>query len=338
MVGTRDIRSFFGGAASGGPAAKKQRTMTTRAEDKENAAAAQNTADEKDADAEPKDTVAAPSAVAQDVEPAAEAAGPLEHKLKNLQHNARFLMHESWYSQLESEFARPYFKSLVTFLSGEEAKYVVSTYDLPEDKFHGLTDLLLDRKKTIYPTPANVFAALRDCAFDSLKVVIIGQDPYHGPNQAHGLSFSVLPGVQTPPSLVNIYKEAMSDVKLQKPNHGCLSAWSQQGVLMLNAVLTVRRGEPNSHKNQGWEKLTDAIIDRVNKNTSNVVFLLWGRPAQLKGARIDKTKHLVITSSHPSPLGATKTNEPFIGSKCFSKTNAYLQKNGKDPIDWHALN
>lgn len=240
--------------------------------------------------------------------------GPLEHKLSNLQHNARFLMDESWYAHLKQEFPRPYFRSLVGFLASEEAK-----------------------KKTIYPAPENVFATLRDCPFSSLKVVILGQDPYHGPHQAHGLSFSVMAGVATPPSLANIYKEAISDVKIKKPSHGCLTGWSKQGVLMLNAVLTVRRGEPNSHKNKGWEKFTDAVIERINNKTSNVVFLLWGRPAQLKGVLINKSKHLVLTSSHPSPLGATKTNEPFIGSKCFSKANEYLKKHGKDPIDWNDL-
>lgn len=189
-------------------------------------------------------------------------------------------------------------------------------------------------KKTIYPPPQDVFSALRDCAFSSLKVVILGQDPYHGPNQAHGLSFSVRHGVPPPPSLKNIYKEAIADVKIGRPSHGCLSCWSQQGVLLLNTVLTVRKGEPNSHKKQGWEALTDAIIQRINAHAEHVVFLLWGKPAQEKGALVNRTKHLVITSSHPSPLGATKTSEPFIGSKCFSRANAYLVKHGKDPIDW----
>lgn len=192
-------------------------------------------------------------------------------------------------------------------------------------------------KKIIYPPPQDVFSSLRDCSFSSLKVVILGQDPYHGPNQAHGLSFSVRHGILPPPSLKNIFKEAMSDVKISKPDHGCLSSWSQQGVLLLNTVLTVRKGEPNSHKKQGWENLTDAIIQRINSNASNVVFLLWGKPAQEKGAIINTKNHLVIKSSHPSPLGATKTNAPFIGSKCFSKANAYLVSHGKDPINWNVL-
>ncbi|ETN12221.1 uracil-DNA glycosylase [Phytophthora nicotianae INRA-310] len=223
----------------------------------------------------------------------------------------RSLMHQSWFDLLQKEFARGSFQTLTRFLEGEEG-----------------------RKKTIYPPPADVFAALRDCAFSDLKVVILGQDPYHGPQQAHGLSFSVRHGVPPPPSLKNIFKEAMNDMGIDRPTHGCLSCWSRQGVLLLNTVLTVRRGEPNSHKKRGWEQLTDAIISKVNKDASNVVFLLWGKPAQEKGALIDSKRHLVVRSSHPSPLGATKTNAPFLGSKCFSRANSYLKEHGKEPIDW----
>lgn len=140
------------------------------------------------------------------------------------------------------------------------------------------------RKQKIYPPPQDVFTALRDCAFSDLKVVIIGQDPYHGPNQAHGLSFSVRRGVPTPPSLRNIYKEAMTDVGITRPTHGCLSSWSEQGVLLLNSVLTVRHSEANSHKKQGWEQFTDAIIRKINSNASHVVFLLWGKPAQVRSS------------------------------------------------------
>lgn len=317
MAQNQDIRAFFGA-----PAAKKRRTSTstsavTAVVDQENAGSASlnTTADATNAPGDSTKHEPVASTESTGSEPTRDVVdGPLEHQLKNLQHNARFLMHASWFQQLESEFSRPYFRSLVAFLTAEEAK-----------------------KKTIYPAPENVFGTLRDCPFTSLKVVILGQDPYHGPNQAHGLSFSVLSGIAPPPSLGNIYKEAISDVKITRPHHGCLTGWSKQGVLMLNTVLTVRRGEPNSHKNQGWEKLTDAIIARIDKNASNVVFLLWGKPAQVKGTLINKSKHLVLTSSHPSPLGATKTNEPFIGSKCFSKTNAYLKQHNKDPIDWNAL-
>lgn len=185
------------------------------------------------------------------------ASAPLVFKYSNLLLTLEKMMHPSWYSVLKAEFSRAYFKNLAAFLKREESK------------------------KTIYPPPQDVFAALRDCAFSDLKVVIIGQDPYHGPEQAHGLSFSVRRGVMPPPSLKNIYKEAMADVAIDRPSHGCLSCWSQQGVLLLNTVLTVRRGEPNSHKKQGWEQFTDAIIRIINRDASNVVFLLWGKPAQV---------------------------------------------------------
>ncbi|TMW67285.1 hypothetical protein Poli38472_012401 [Pythium oligandrum] len=329
MGQTRDIRSFFGGAAA--PPSKRRRTDATpssdadanAASDKENGSKAGNndeedvtkeSADGKTQESKPSaDDSKAPAAKEGDDDDK-ETEKIVEHKFKNLHENVQVLMHATWYEQLEREFKHPQFKSLVKFLEGEES-----------------------RKRTIYPAPENVFAALRDCAFSSLKVVILGQDPYHGPSQAHGLSFSVLQGVPPPPSLANIFKEAIADVQIKRPGHGCLSCWSKQGVLMLNTVLTVRRGEPNSHKNQGWERITDAIIDRINKNSTNVVFLLWGKPAQTKGALINQSKHLVIKSSHPSPLGATKTKEPFIGSKCFSKANEYLVKHGKDPIDWNVV-
>jgi uracil-DNA glycosylase len=175
----------------------------------------------------------------------------------NLKENLAYLMDPTWYMHLETEFQQPYFQRLISFLQQEEKN-----------------------KKKIFPSPQDVFACLRDSSFDTLKVVILGQDPYHGPDQAHGLCFSVQKGIPPPPSLKNIYKEAMQDVKIKKPSHGCLNSWSQQGVLLLNTVLTVRRGEANSHKNQGWEKLTDAIIRMINIKTENVVFLLWGKPAQ----------------------------------------------------------
>ncbi|KAL7694218.1 putative uracil-DNA glycosylase family 1, uracil-DNA glycosylase-like domain superfamily [Plasmopara halstedii] len=223
----------------------------------------------------------------------------------------RSLMHQSWFDMLQKEFAHGSFKTLTRFLEAEEG-----------------------HKKTIYPPPTDVFAALRDCAFADVKVVILGQDPYHGPQQAHGLSFSVRRGIPPPPSLKNIFKEAMNDVGIVRPSHGCLTCWSRQGVLLLNTVLTVRQGEPNSHKKQGWEHLTDAIISTINKDASNVVFMLWGKPAQEKGVLIDAKRHLVVRSSHPSPLGASKTNAPFLGSKCFSRANTYLVDHGKEPIDW----
>uniref|UniRef100_K3X359 Uracil-DNA glycosylase n=1 Tax=Globisporangium ultimum (strain ATCC 200006 / CBS 805.95 / DAOM BR144) TaxID=431595 RepID=K3X359_GLOUD len=323
MAGSRDIRSFFGGA----PVKKKQKVADTSAateitvsdaaaETQTVVAAATKAADgqqEKSDELTVTTEAAAAVATANDAADGDDVA-PLTHSFQNLRRNVKVLMHPSWYEQLENEFTRPYFVSLTSFLTKEA-----------------------NSKKTIYPPPQDVFSALRDCSFSSLKVVILGQDPYHGPEQAHGLSFSVRRGIPPPPSLKNIYKEAMSDVKISKPTHGCLSSWSQQGVLLLNTVLTVRKGEPNSHKKQGWETLTDAIIQRINNNTSNVVFLLWGKPAQEKGAIINTKKHLVVKSSHPSPLGATKTNAPFIGSKCFSKANEYLIAHGKDPIDWNVL-
>ncbi|KAI9915361.1 hypothetical protein PsorP6_007362 [Peronosclerospora sorghi] len=223
----------------------------------------------------------------------------------------RSMMHASWFDLLHQDLAHGSFQALTRFLAAEES-----------------------RKQTLYPPPADVFAALRDCAFSDLKVVILGQDPYHAPRQAHGLSFSVRPGVPPPPSLKNIFKEARQDVGIPRPSHGCLSSWSQQGVLLLNTVLTVRRGEPHSHKKRGWERFTDAIISKASTNASNVVFLLWGKPAQEKELLIDAKRHLVVRSSHPSPLGATKTNAPFLGSKCFSRANHYLEEHGKEPIDW----
>ncbi|TYZ64535.1 hypothetical protein PybrP1_010403 [[Pythium] brassicae (nom. inval.)] len=313
MAGKGDIRSFFGGGD--GPAKKKQKVAdagakAATASATTTTAASDDTADNSTSDKEA--TTEAPAATTDGAVAAAEDDdAPIVHSFANLQRNAKKLVHASWYEHLEKEFQRASFTSLVKFLAREESS-----------------------KKTIYPPPQDVFSALRDASFSSLKVVIIGQDPYHGPGQAHGLSFSVRKGVPPPPSLKNIFKEAMADVQISKPAHGCLSSWSQQGVLLLNAVLTVRKGEPNSHKKQGWEALTDAIIQRVNTHASHVVFLLWGKPAQEKGALVNARKHLVVRSSHPSPLGATKTSEPFIGSKCFSKANAYLLSHGKDPIDW----
>ncbi|EQC33240.1 uracil-DNA glycosylase [Saprolegnia diclina VS20] len=221
------------------------------------------------------------------------------------------LTEPTWREMLAPEFKKSYFKSLDAFLVREQQK-----------------------KAMIFPPKSEIFTALNLCPFDKIKVVILGQDPYHGPGQAHGLCFSVQKPVPPPPSLKNIYKEAIADVNIPKPSHGCLLSWCDQGVLLLNTVLTVRATEANSHKKQGWETFTDVIMRKISKETSGVVFLLWGKPAQEKSALIDRSKHCILTSSHPSPLGATKTAEPFIGSRCFSKTNAYLVQQGKDPIDW----
>jgi uracil-DNA glycosylase len=189
--------------------------------------------------------------------------------------------------------------------------------------------------ETIYPPASDVFAALNLCPFDKVKVVIVGQDPYHGPGQGHGLAFSVQKGVKPPPSLVNIFAEAMDDVGIQEPRHGNLEHWAKQGVLLLNTVLTVRRGQANSHANQGWEEFTDSAIQQLNEKREGLVFLLWGNPAAKKAAGVDASRHTVIKTSHPSPLGATKTASPFLGSHCFSRANAALAAAGQDPIDWN---
>jgi uracil-DNA glycosylase len=185
--------------------------------------------------------------------------------------------------------------------------------------------------RDIYPSSLNVFEALNVTPVNKLKVVILGQDPYPGANQAHGLSFSVLPGIAIPRSLANIYKELTQDVEFAIPPHGCLNGWAEQGVLLLNSVLTVEAGRPGSHQGKGWETFTDKIITYLNQESSNLVFLLWGNYAQKKGRIIDRDKHLVLTSAHPSPLSASRG---FFGNHHFSKTNAYLHSHHKDEVIW----
>mmetsp|Transcript_38726 Transcript_38726/g.39103 ORF Transcript_38726/g.39103 Transcript_38726/m.39103 type:complete len:308 (-) Transcript_38726:2002-2925(-) len=239
----------------------------------------------------------------------------------------------SWKVSLDKHFSSPSFGRLASFVESERGKY------------------------TIYPPVEETFAALNLCSLSNTKLVIVGQDPYHGPQQAHGLCFSVRKDVKIPPSLRNIYKELLNDSKITNfthmPNHGNLERWSNQGVLMINNVLTVRKGEAHSHKKRGWEEFTDAIIRAVdqrkpiegdtgngNNNKNGVVFLLWGKPATLKtqtaltGALSSSSRHKVICTSHPSPLGATKTDSPFSGSKCFSRANEALRELGYDEIDW----
>lgn len=186
---------------------------------------------------------------------------------------------------------------------------------------------------TIYPPADKVFSAFESTPFDQVKVVIIGQDPYHGPNQAHGLCFSVMPGVNTPPSLVNMYKELAQDIEgFQIPNHGYLQSWAEQGVLLLNTVLTVQQGNAHSHKHLGWETFTDKVIKALNEHGQGLVFILWGAHAQKKAASIDRTKHSVLAGPHPSPLSA---HRGFFGCKHFSQTNEILAKQGLAQINWH---
>lgn len=214
----------------------------------------------------------------------------------------------SWQAELNSEFEQAYMKQLLAFIQAEK-----------------------DQGKVIYPKSSNWFHALEATPLDNVKIVILGQDPYHQPNQAHGLCFSVLPGIKTPPSLVNIYKELESDLGIERANHGYLESWAQQGVLMLNAVMTVEDSKANAHQGKGWEQFTDKIISIVNEQCDGVVFLLWGGYAQKKGAMIDENKHCVLKSAHPSPLSAYRG---FLGCGHFSQANAYLEQHGKTAIDW----
>jgi len=218
---------------------------------------------------------------------------------------------KSWKEAFKNEFEKDYFKKLSRFLEGER------------------------KGKTIYPLPNEIFSWTKYYHIKKTKIVIIGQDPYHGPQQAHGLCFSVRVGVSNPPSLVNIYKELCNDIpNFSKPDHGYLAGWASQGVLLLNACLTVVASQANSHKDKGWEKFTDATIKWINGNLDGVVFILWGMYAQKKGQSINRTRHLVLSGMHPSPLSA---HRGFFGCKHFSKANDYLRKNGKKEIDWSYL-
>ncbi len=215
----------------------------------------------------------------------------------------------SWKAVLKDEFAKPYFEQIVHFLKTE--------------KMAG---------KTIYPPGPLIFNAFEQTPFDKVKVVILGQDPYHGAGQAHGLCFSVQDGVPPPPSLINIFKEIQSDIGITMPSKkGNLTHWAQQGVLLLNAALTVRANEPSSHSKIGWAVFTDAVIQKISELKTGIVFLLWGKFAQEKQALIDETQHHVLKAAHPSPFSADKG---FFNCKHFSKTNTLLQQQGKDPVDW----
>lgn len=209
--------------------------------------------------------------------------------------------------------------------------------ELEADYYQTLRKTLISEYKThtVYPDKHDIFNALHHTAYSSVKVVILGQDPYHGPGQAHGLSFSVKPGVPAPPSLVNIFKELETDLGCFVPDNGYLMKWADQGVLLLNTVLTVRAGEPNSHKGIGWTRFTDRIIHLLNERELPMVFILWGKNAQDKKAFITNTNHLILESVHPSPLSAYRG---FLGSRPFSKTNAFLEKQGITPVDWQIEN
>ncbi|HEX2579802.1 MAG TPA: uracil-DNA glycosylase [Rhabdochlamydiaceae bacterium] len=216
-------------------------------------------------------------------------------------------LEKSWYEKLKNEISQPYIQELKKFLE--------------EEKKAG---------KTIYPPEQLVFNALLQTPYDQVRIVIVGQDPYHGPGQAHGLSFSVLPGVAIPPSLKNIYKELETDLGIPRPSSGCLISWAKQGVLLLNATLTVNAGDPKSHHGKGWERFTDAIIDLLAQRPDPIVFLLWGKSAQEKCHKLLGTHHAVFQAAHPSPYSADR----FLGCRHFSKANEFLKGVGKTPVDW----
>jgi len=221
------------------------------------------------------------------------------------------ILNNDWQDLLSDEFKKEYYQKLRAVL--------VTEY----------------KSRTIYPDKHDIFNALHYTAYSDVKVVILGQDPYHGPGQAHGLCFSVQPGIPAPPSLQNIYKELRTDLNCTIPNNGYLKKWADQGVMLLNTVLTVRESEPNSHKKLGWTQFTDHIIELLNERQEPIVFILWGRNAQDKKALITNPIHHIIESVHPSPLSATRG---FFGSRPFSRTNAYLEEQGMTPIDWQIEN
>lgn len=216
---------------------------------------------------------------------------------------------DTWHDALGAEKAQPYFRHITDSIRQERAAGQI-----------------------IYPPAADVFNAFKATEFNQVKAVILGQDPYHGAGQAHGLAFSVRPDVQIPPSLANIYKELAADIAgFRIPQHGCLQHWAEQGVLLLNTVLTVRAGQAHSHADLGWERFTDRVIEQLNRHREHIVFMLWGSHAQKKGAFIDRSRHLVLSAPHPSPLSAYRG---FFGCRHFSQANTYLQAHGLEAIDW----
>lgn len=230
------------------------------------------------------------------------------HAAKTLPVDMDVKIEESWKNLLKDEFSKPYFEQIVLHLKTERTQ-----------------------QKTIYPPGALIFNAFNTTPVDQVKVVILGQDPYHGPGQAHGLCFSVQDGVPPPPSLVNIFKELKEDIGINIPRHGNLTHWAQQGVFLLNASLTVRAGEPMSHAKIGWATFTDTVIKRISDTQPHLVFMLWGKFAQEKAVLIDQNKHLILKAAHPSPLSA---HNGFLGCRHFSKANAWLMSQGIDPVDW----
>ena len=220
----------------------------------------------------------------------------------------KIILENSWKEKLLEEFNKDYMRSLSEFLRSEKLK-----------------------NKIIFPPGNKIFNAFNLTKFEDVKVVILGQDPYHGYNQAHGLSFSVEEGIRPPPSLKNIFKELESDIGIKQPEHGNLERWCSEGVLLLNSILTVEKSKPASHSNMGWEQFTDKILSILNDLKRNVVFILWGKKAQEKGHFLDKNRHLILKSAHPSPYSA---NNGFLGSKPFSRTNHYLNSNNIKEIDW----
>lgn len=217
-------------------------------------------------------------------------------------------LENGWRRRLEAVFREPYMQVLRSFLVAEKCA-----------------------GKTLYPPGELIFNAFNSTPFEAVKVVILGQDPYHGPGQAHGLCFSVQPGVAVPPSLQNIFRELHDDLGLDRPGHGCLQSWAEQGVLLLNAVLTVEGGRAGAHQNRGWEDFTDRVVECLNEGREGLVFMLWGSYAQKKGRIIDRSRHLVLSSAHPSPLSAYRG---FLGNRHFSQANAWLEKQGLGAIDW----
>ncbi|XP_075390447.1 uracil-DNA glycosylase [Tenrec ecaudatus] len=310
MIGQKTLHSFFSPSPAG-----KRRTRSPEPADP-GAGVAASAEEDRDAAASPARKARAGS----DTPP----SSPLSpEQLARIQKNkAAALLRlaarnvpagfgESWKQQLHGEFGKPYFIQLMGFVAEERKRH------------------------TVYPPPDQVFTWTQMCDIRDVKVVILGQDPYHGPNQAHGLCFSVQRPVPPPPSLENIYKELSTDLDdFVPPGHGDLSGWAKQGVLLLNAVLTVRAHQANSHKERGWEQFTDAVVSWLNHNLSGLVFLLWGSYAQKKGSTIDRKRHHVLQTAHPSPLSVYRG---FFGCRHFSRTNELLRKAGRKPIDWKAL-